>query len=210
MAENNKLKELNSREAILYAGALCFMEKGFAATSIDDIAERIGATKGMVYHYFSSKGELFIEIQQKGMDALFRVINPFLQKNLSPLEQFTAMCRAHVRTLLETQPYQRTLSEGVHMHLRHKGNLAQGEQLKQVQRRRVEYEEIFLNVFMEGVKKQQLHAKNPRLAVRLILAGFNSVIAWYQPRENETHDDREAFIATVVNTVLHGVLTPVQ
>lgn len=46
MAENNKLKELNSREAILYAGALCFMEKGFAATSIDDIAERIGATKG--------------------------------------------------------------------------------------------------------------------------------------------------------------------
>src|SRR5699024_906381 len=100
------------KEAILESGARCFMERGFSATSIDDIAERIGATKGMVYHYFDSKAELFFEIQQKGMDALFAEINPLLNSELGPGERFIAMAKAHVRTLLDTQPFQRTMSEG--------------------------------------------------------------------------------------------------
>src|SRR5699024_5076398 len=109
---------LNPREAILVSGAQCFMERGFSATSIDDIAERIGATKGMVYHYFGSKAELFFEIHQRGMDALYTVLNPLLKQELSAAERFHEMCLTHVRTLLATQPFQRTMSEGVQMHLR--------------------------------------------------------------------------------------------
>ena len=35
---------------LLTAAAECFMEQGFHASSIDDVARRLGATKGRVYH----------------------------------------------------------------------------------------------------------------------------------------------------------------
>src|SRR5699024_7383273 len=206
MTEKGKSKKQSSREAILVSGALCFMERGFSATSIDDIAERIGATKGMVYHYFDSKAELFFEIQQKGMDALFAEINPLLNSELGPGERFIAMAKAHVRTLLDTQPFQRTMSEGVHMHLRHSSNQAQAKQLQALQARRHEYEEAFLAALVQGVEAGELHVKDPRLATRLMLAGMNSIIVWYQVRKDEAEEEREQFVANVVDTVLRGVI----
>ena len=48
MANPNEALVNEPREAILDAAALCFMERGFNATSIDDIARRLSATKGTV------------------------------------------------------------------------------------------------------------------------------------------------------------------
>ncbi|HLR17424.1 MAG TPA: TetR/AcrR family transcriptional regulator [Alcanivoracaceae bacterium] len=194
------------KEAILESGARCFMERGFSATSIDDIAERIGATKGMVYHYFGSKAELFFEIHQRGMDALFVVINPLLKQEMTAQERFHQMCLAHARTLIATQPFQRTMSEGVQMHLHHLSNEAQRRQLRLLQARRIEYEEVFLTVLSQGVEEGELFSSNPKLAVKPILAGLNSIISWYQPRLDETDAEREKLVQTLVDTVLLGVM----
>jgi len=48
------------RPAEIIAAALeTFAERGFAATRLDDIAERAGVTRGTLYLYFRSKEELF-------------------------------------------------------------------------------------------------------------------------------------------------------
>lgn len=206
MSSDELAASLNPREAILASGAQCFMERGFSATSIDDIAERIGATKGMVYHYFGSKAELFFEIHQRGMDALYSVLNPLLKQELPAKERFQQMCLRHVRTLLETQPFQRTMSEGVQMHLRQVSNEAQRQQLKMLQGRRIEYENVFMQVLAEGVAEGSMQSSNPKLAIKPILAGLNSIISWYQPRAEETDEEREALVQLLVNTVLTGVL----
>jgi len=44
---------------ILSAALASFAERGFAATRLDDVAERAGVTKGTLYLYFRSKEELF-------------------------------------------------------------------------------------------------------------------------------------------------------
>src|SRR6201993_4193863 len=44
---------------ILTAALDCFAERGFAATRLDDVAQRAGVTKGTLYLYFDSKEELF-------------------------------------------------------------------------------------------------------------------------------------------------------
>lgn len=44
---------------ILAAALACFAERGFAATRLDDVAQRAGVTKGTVYLYFRNKEELF-------------------------------------------------------------------------------------------------------------------------------------------------------
>jgi AcrR family transcriptional regulator len=44
---------------ILAAALDCFAERGFAATRLEDVAQRAGVTKGTLYLYFASKEELF-------------------------------------------------------------------------------------------------------------------------------------------------------
>ncbi len=45
-------------EQIIETAAKLFAEKGFDATSIDDIAEACGVAPGLIYHYFDSKSEI--------------------------------------------------------------------------------------------------------------------------------------------------------
>ncbi|MDP1092318.1 helix-turn-helix domain-containing protein, partial [Klebsiella pneumoniae] len=55
-----------SRAAILDAAAACFMAKGYAASSIDDVARSRGSTKGLIYHHNPSKGDLFADVIRAG------------------------------------------------------------------------------------------------------------------------------------------------
>ena len=48
-----------TREAILNAGRRLFGERGFAATTMDDIAEQAQVAKGAVYHHFATKEAVF-------------------------------------------------------------------------------------------------------------------------------------------------------
>jgi AcrR family transcriptional regulator len=57
-----------ARPAELTAAALdLFVERGFAATKLDDIAARAGVSKGTLYLYFSSKEDLFKAVIQQGI-----------------------------------------------------------------------------------------------------------------------------------------------
>jgi AcrR family transcriptional regulator len=60
-----------ARPAELMAAALdLFVEKGFAATRLDDVAARAGVSKGTLYLYFSSKEELFKAVIRSGIVPL--------------------------------------------------------------------------------------------------------------------------------------------
>ncbi len=63
--EPNRGRQQAREEAqakILAAAKALFAEKGFAAVSLVEIAERAGCTKGLVHHYFGSKRELWREV----------------------------------------------------------------------------------------------------------------------------------------------------
>lgn len=51
------------RSKILHESVLYFARNGFSGTKISDLAKHIGIGQGTIYVYFSSKEELFIEIQ---------------------------------------------------------------------------------------------------------------------------------------------------
>ncbi|MEC9344539.1 MAG: helix-turn-helix domain-containing protein, partial [Pseudomonadota bacterium] len=107
----------SSRDAIILAAAHCFMKAGYGATSIDDVAHELNATKGRVYHYYRSKAELFYDVHRRGMAINFSVIEPIMQRDLAPREKLEAMSRAHVHAMLEHLDFQRVVMQGVEMHL---------------------------------------------------------------------------------------------
>ena len=49
-------------KTIIEAGAHVFFEKGYHLTRMDDIAERMGVSKGAIYQYFNSKEQLFFDV----------------------------------------------------------------------------------------------------------------------------------------------------
>lgn len=59
------------RRAAILEGALhCFAEKGYAATTIDDIVRYLGISKGAIYNYFTSKEEMYSQIMESRMKRL--------------------------------------------------------------------------------------------------------------------------------------------
>ncbi|KKC47724.1 MULTISPECIES: TetR/AcrR family transcriptional regulator [Paenibacillus] len=70
------------RTSILEAALDCFVEKGFQATSVDDIVRRSGMSKGALYGYFSSKEEMYIELAHSRMDEMAEIVHgPFNRLN---------------------------------------------------------------------------------------------------------------------------------
>ena len=67
-ARHKHLRRKEARPSELTAAALAlFVEKGFAATRLDDVAALAGVSKGTLYLYFDSKEALFKAVIREGM-----------------------------------------------------------------------------------------------------------------------------------------------
>jgi AcrR family transcriptional regulator len=71
-----------ARPGELLAAALdLFVERGFTATKLEDIATRAGVSKGTLYLYFSSKEELFKAVIQEGILPVVKIGETMLQQH---------------------------------------------------------------------------------------------------------------------------------
>ncbi|MFN0038483.1 MAG: TetR/AcrR family transcriptional regulator [Burkholderiales bacterium] len=83
-----------ARPAELMAAALdLFVERGFAATRLDDVAARAGVSKGTLYLYFSSKEELFKAVIRSG-------IVPLIERGERQLEEHQGTAAELLRDLV--------------------------------------------------------------------------------------------------------------
>ena len=57
------------RQEILYAALNLFVTKGYAATTITDIAESVSMSVGLLFHYFESKEKLYEELVRMGLEG---------------------------------------------------------------------------------------------------------------------------------------------
>ena len=82
-------KEQRRRSAVMRAGLEVFAEKGFHLASMDDIAERAGVSKPILYQHFSSKNELYLGILDERVDAIVQQVRSAIESvstNKSRLE----------------------------------------------------------------------------------------------------------------------------
>lgn len=81
-------EELQARRRveILNASTEVFAARGFAATDVQEIANRIGVGKGTIYRYFPSKEELFLAAVDNGMKQLKAAVELAADSNKPPLE----------------------------------------------------------------------------------------------------------------------------
>ena len=195
----------NARAAVIEAAAKCFMQAGYSDTSIDDVADDLGATKGRIYHYYRSKAELFFDVHRHGMAINLNAIEPIASGRGDPVERLEAMCKAHLSNMLDHIVYQRVVLQGVEMHLSSSTTPKQREKLKLLMKEREYYEGLFRNVLLEGRDQGLFRFETPSFVSKAVLAILNNPVLWYKPRRTQSDEEKiriiEEFTAFAMQTV---------
>ena len=89
--KRSRRKEARPGE-LLEAALDLFVEKGFAATRVDDVAARAGVSKGTLFLYFPSKEELFKAVVRENIVGRFTEWNTELETFVGTTSEVLAYC----------------------------------------------------------------------------------------------------------------------
>jgi AcrR family transcriptional regulator len=87
------------REQILLAALSCFADKGYHATTMDDLVRASGLSKGSLYWHFGSKEEVFLALFDAFAENLYREWDEAVESGDPPLDLLRAECDAVIETL---------------------------------------------------------------------------------------------------------------
>jgi AcrR family transcriptional regulator len=69
-----------TRQELISAAEACFVTRGFHASSVDQVAERAGYTKGAVYSNFTAKEDLFFAVYERRVEQVLTEVVPALRQ----------------------------------------------------------------------------------------------------------------------------------
>ncbi|SOC46019.1 TetR family transcriptional regulator [Rhizobium subbaraonis] len=190
---------------ILETAAQCFMEQGFSATSIDDVARRLGATKGRIYHYYSSKTDLFFDVHREGLERLFQAVEPVMGIEGSGVVRLRAMLTAHAMAMMTNAAFEAVVVQGVHMHRMAATTPDQRRTLDDLIAIRRRFEGLFKQVLQEGVDDGSIRNIDISISAKAMLGAINWLSVWYRPASDETEMDRQMLAERIVTTQIDGV-----
>ncbi|MFF0270675.1 TetR/AcrR family transcriptional regulator [Kribbella sp. NPDC004536] len=176
---------------IIMEATRLFAERGFAGTSLKDIAEATGLTRPALYHYVRSKedilAKLVTELAELPAQAL-RAVNA--EKKLTPPQRLRQMAFA-VALLQATGPAKFQLL------IRSEADLPPDLVKRYAESRRKVLRE-FVGVIDAGIAAGVFRAVDPRIAALSIIGQCNWVAWWHHdgtPEENERVADQLADLA---------------
>jgi TetR/AcrR family transcriptional regulator, cholesterol catabolism regulator len=172
----------NRDEEILTAAIQVFSEKGYAAASLQDVADAVGLPKGSLYHYISSKESLLYRIFQESHEEASALMAAIDALGLAP----DAKLREFVRQLTLFYEQHRERASLYFSEWRH----LTGDDRETVMKQRREFE-LYMRTMVSEAHERGL--TNPdldvKLATRYILTAVNGVILWYRPEGPLPGDD---------------------
>lgn len=100
----------DSRARILESATRVFAEKGPEGSRIDEIAEKAGINKRMLYHYFGNKEDLYVEVLRFNYNKIYTLGKNEFHLTDNPKENVTRAVRAYFYFLAENEEFVRLTS----------------------------------------------------------------------------------------------------
>lgn len=154
---------------ILEAAAILFAERGYVATSVRDIGERVGLLGGSLYHYIKSKEALFVKIHDLALQGAEDRIREAVAGFSDPWERLEAACVTMMDIQLDPQSITMPLMndfKAVPPHVR-----------ERLVAKRDAFEKIFSTLIAQLPLDDRLDRNLYRL---LLLTLLNNVSTWYR------------------------------
>jgi AcrR family transcriptional regulator len=194
-----------SRDRLLRAAAAAFTQKGFAATSIEDVARRLGATKGLVYHHYRSKNDLFFDVSRHGIGIDMAAVEPHAAARDRAVTRLARMAVAHVAAMLERRDFQLAILEGVSIHLGKRIDEEDRATLASLVAARERYEAIFADTLAAAIAEGDVETTiAPALCAAALLAVLNAPLSRQALCGQEGPEARAAIACDLTIFALRG------
>ncbi len=159
-----------------------FRARGFAATSMRELATELGLEAGSLYSHIKSKEEILHRVCFGLAEEFFTGFDAATAEPTAAIAtQLRQAIEAHVRVLTRD-----SAASAVFLHeWRHLSEPARTEFLALRDR----YEAAFRGLIQRGIATGELHAPDAAFAVLTLLASLNWLPAWYRPDGKLTPDE---------------------
>lgn len=79
--EEKRLTKEKRRKQIKDISLKLFVDKGYSKTTMDEIVQAVGISKGGMYHHFSNKEEIFLELLKDGSEYRKNLVLEYMREN---------------------------------------------------------------------------------------------------------------------------------
>jgi AcrR family transcriptional regulator len=166
---------------IIEVATALFREKGYHATSLDDIAERIGFTKPAIYYYFRSKEDILFEIVDGVVhDALARM-RAIADRDEPIVDRLHAILVENTRVVLENLDANTVFYN--------ERGLLSPERERMVRDREREYTQLIRDLYVIGVANDELVDVDPTVATSTLLGASIWAYRWFDDRGRLSSDE---------------------
>ncbi|MEU4080783.1 TetR family transcriptional regulator [Streptomyces venezuelae] len=161
-------------QRLLAAATRLFAEQGYDRTSVQEIVEAAGVTKGALYHYFGSKEDLLQEVYSRVLRLQQERLDAYADSGAPIEERLRAAAADVVVTTIENLDDAAIFFRSMH-HLSPEKN-------KQVRSERRHYHERFRALIEEGQRAGVFSTATPAdLVVDYHFGSVHHLSTWYRP-----------------------------
>lgn len=171
------------KELILKTAAIMFREKGFAASSMRDLAEKIGIEAASLYNHIQSKAQILEEIIDGVAELCAHHLKELDESNASSLEKIEALIRFHTHMMIHHfEEYSVMVKEWMHL---------EKEKLARFIEERRTYVKRMEDIVQEGITKGELKPIMPYVAVLNILSSVRGLEFWQRSAKSHSATEIE-------------------
>jgi AcrR family transcriptional regulator len=161
------------RQQIENVASALFRERGYAATTVRDIARALDLQGGSLYAHVASKEDVLWSIVERAADRFDAAVGPIVDDRLPAADRLRGMVRAHVTVITDDL--------GNASSFLHEWRFLSAERRDEVAARRDRYEQRFRRVISDGAAAGDFASLDERLAATWILSALNGIATWYRP-----------------------------
>ena len=190
-------KRRRRRAEILHAALRAFRDRGYHATTLDDIARHLGVRKTALYHYFPDKQSILHECHREASAELARILGEARRLDTAG-GQLSHVIREHVRVMTETL-------EG--SPLAFEVTAFSPERQQELMTARDAYERGVRRIIERGIRTGEFRRVDSKVAVFVILGAINWIARWFRP-EGTLHAAELG--GQYADHLVRGLASPVQ
>lgn len=181
---------------ILDGSAAVFARRGYAQTTIEDIADEVGINRATLYYYVGTKEELLVALLDGPIDMLRTRLEEVAGRSLPAQDKLVAALREYARTIAELPALFIFLSENVH-------RVMAGQEADRIRANADRYGRVLAQIIADGAAKGEFRSDIDAQTVVLgILGMFNWMHRWFDPHGRKSlMDFGEDFIALTLSAL---------
>ena len=162
------------RAEVVAAAARVFAQRGYHATSIEDLIAATGLTRGGLYHYIDGKQELLIAVLDELMDPLLARCREIIAGPGTAEEHLRAVTRAWLAHVAAHRDHMVVFNQ-------ERRTLERDPAWAHIRAARRDFEALLGGILRRGIDEGAFAPADPQLALKALLGMGNHTAQWFAP-----------------------------